>query len=79
MRPAFTVFGQSQTYTLNALSCCILVSSEVSHHIARMVNPLSVHTYTGLHIPATRSGIGISRNPAGPLRHNAAMHVPYTV
>lgn len=29
---------------LNAMACCILVSSEVSHRIARMVNPLSVHT-----------------------------------
>ena len=30
--------------TTSALTCCALVSSEVSHRIATMVNRLSVHT-----------------------------------
>ena len=38
----------------NALTCCALVSSEVSHLIATLVKRLWLSYTTGLHIPATR-------------------------
>ena len=42
------------TAPLSVLSCCILVSSEVSHLIATLVKRLWLSYTTGLHIPATR-------------------------
>ncbi|RTP56111.1 hypothetical protein EKN44_01910 [Enterobacter hormaechei] len=48
----------------SALTCYGLVSSEVSHRIATMVNRHVVHTdNTDLHIPATCSGEVASRTP----------------
>lgn len=59
----------------SALTCFGLVSSEVSHRIATMVNRHVVHTEnTDLHIPVTRLAVN-SKEAIGPLRHMC--HIPY--
>ena len=69
-RPVWTLQARS------ALTCYGLVSSEVSHRIATMVNRHVVHTdNTDLHIPATRSGVRNTKEP----RLTATTHVPYAV
>lgn len=66
---------QRLTGHFNALTCCILVSSEVSHRTATMVNCNFVPKRWLAHSGYPLGGYRTSRNTAGPL----TTHVPYAV